>query len=116
MKVPVCPVVTQFPGLDWSGYTNGFTTTTQKTNRLNEIIDCEDTFYQFQFNRVYTVSLLIDQYKNGTRGRFIGIKEIDNNSCAETVNKFPVNEGFRNFDFLFFIKIMAKIYFLNFFI
>ena len=63
-------------GLDWSGYTNGFTTTTQKTNRLNEIIDCEDTFYQFQFNRVYTVSGLITEFKNGGRGRFIGIGNV----------------------------------------
>jgi len=89
-------------GLDWSGYTNGFQGAELNT-KLDEMINCEDTFYEFQYNRVYTVSSLIDQYKNGARGRFIGIKEIDNNSCAETVNKFPVNEGFRNFDFLFFI-------------
>jgi hypothetical protein len=38
-------------GLAWSGYTNGFAGT-QKTNRLNEAIDCEDTFYEFNFNWV----------------------------------------------------------------
>jgi hypothetical protein len=89
-------------GLAWSGYTNGFTST-QKTNRLNEVIDCEDTFYEFNFNRVYTVSGLIDEYKKGAKGRFIGIKEIDNDDCSSTVNKFPVNDGFRNFDLLFFV-------------
>ena len=89
-------------GLAWSGYTNGFTGVA-KTNRLNEIIDCEDTFYEFQYNRVYTVSGLIDQFKNGGRGRFIGIKEIDSQECDSNVNKFPVNEGFRNFDLLYFI-------------
>ena len=89
-------------GLDWSGYTNGFTST-QKTNRLNEVIDCEDTFYEFNFNRVYTVSGLIDEYKKGAKGRFIGIKEIDDDDCSSTINKFPVNDGFRNFDFLFFL-------------
>lgn len=89
-------------GLAWSGYTNGFTGV-QKTNRLNEIIDCEDTFYEFKFNRVYTVSGLIDEYKNGGRGRFVGIKEIDSQDCESTVNKFPVNDGFRNFDLLYFI-------------
>jgi len=89
-------------GLDWSGYTNGFTTA-EKNERLNEVINCEDTFYQFDFNRVYTVSSLIDQYKKGNKGQFIGIKEIDDDDCADSVNKFPVNDGFRNFDLLFFL-------------
>ena len=90
-------------GLAWSGYTNGFTGT-ELTNRLNEAINCEDTFYEFTFNKVYTVSSLIDEYKKGTgKGKFIGIKEIDDNSCASNVNKFPVNDGFRNFDFLYFV-------------
>jgi len=89
-------------GLDWTGYTNGLQGAAVN-EKLDEIIDCEDTFYEFNFNKVYTVSGLIDQYKNGARGRFIGIKEIDDDSCSTTVNKFPVNEGFRNFDLLFFI-------------
>lgn len=89
-------------GLDWSGYTNGFTST-EKIDRLNEIIECEDTFYQFDYNRVYTVSSLIDQYKKGNKGQFIGIKEIDDDSCDSAVNKFPVNDGFRNFDLFFFL-------------
>jgi hypothetical protein len=89
-------------GLDWSGYTNGFTGVALN-DRLNEIIDCEDTFYEFLFNRVYTISGLIDEFKNGGRGRFIGIKEIDSQDCDSNVNKFPVNEGFKNFDLLYFI-------------
>jgi hypothetical protein len=95
-------------GLAWSGYTDGFIGQ-RKIDRLNEIIDCEDTFYEFQFNKVYTVSSLIDQYKSGRNiigsapGRFIGIKEIDSQDCEDSVNKFPVNDGFRNFDFLFFL-------------
>lgn len=97
-------------GLDWSGYTDGFTVQ-QANTRINEIINCEDTFYQFDYNRVYTPSSLIDQYKNGGRSRFIGIKEIDDNSCVDTVNKFPVNEGFRNFDLLYFIiSIILQIF------
>jgi len=90
-------------GLAWSGYTNGFIGN-ELTSRLNEVINCEDTFYEFNFNKVYTVSSLIDQYKKGIgKGKFIGIKEIDDNSCASNVNKFPVNDGFRNFDLLYFI-------------
>jgi len=90
-------------GLDWSGYTQGFTDKTVVSNLLNEKIDCQDTFYQFDFNRVYTVAGLIDEFKNGVKGRFIGIKEIDSEDCASTINKFPVNDGFRNFDLLYFI-------------
>jgi hypothetical protein len=89
-------------GLAWSGYTDGFTGSEQ-IERLDEIISCEDTFYEFQFNRVYTVSSLIDQYKKGGRGRFIGIKEIDDDECDSSINKFPVNDGFKNFDLLFFL-------------
>ena len=89
-------------GLAWSGYTDGFVGV-EKTNKLNDAIDCNDTFYQFDFNRVYTVSSLIDEYKKTNRGQFIGIKEIDRNDCASVINKFPVNDGFRNFDLLFFI-------------
>jgi hypothetical protein len=95
-------------GLAWSGYTDGFEGQ-QKIDRLNDVIDCNDTFYEFHFNRVYTVSSLIDQYKKGggifgpAPGKFIGIKEIDSFECQDTVNKFPVNDGFRNFDLLFFL-------------
>jgi len=89
-------------GLDWSGYTQGFPQN-KVIDRLSEIINCEDTFYEFRYNKVYTVSGLIDQFKNGGRGRFIGIKEVDDNTCASTINKFPVNEGYRNFDLFYFI-------------
>jgi hypothetical protein len=90
-------------GLEWSGYTNGFIGN-ELAARLNDVINCEDTFYEFNFNKVYTVSSLIDEYKKGVgKGKFIGIKEIDDNSCASNVNKFPVNDGFRNFDLLYFI-------------
>ena len=93
--IPItCPTLNiTVPGF---GYSN-------QIDRLNEVIDCEDTFYEFKFNRVYTVAGLIDEYKKGAKGRFIGIKEIDNQDCESSVNKFPVNDGFRNFDLLFFV-------------
>lgn len=89
-------------GLQWSGYTNGFSGQA-KIDRLNETINCADTFYEFKYNRVYTIASLIDQYKKGGRARFIGIKEIDDDDCNSTSNKFPVNEGFKNFDALYFL-------------
>lgn len=80
-------------GLDWSGYTNS-----------DAAVACEDTFYEFNYNRVYSVSGLIDNYKNGSsRGKFIGIKEINDDTCSSVVNKFPVNDGVRNFDLIYFI-------------
>jgi hypothetical protein len=93
-------------GLDWNGYAPGGTTgftSTERIQKLDEIIDCQDTFYEFKFNRVYTVSNLIDEYKKGGRANFIGIKEVDDSSCESTINKFPVNDGFKNFNLLFFI-------------
>jgi hypothetical protein len=90
-------------GLDWSGYTKGFNNVQLKNEILNSKINCEDTFYEFNFNKVYTVSNFIDQFKNGGAGNFIGIKEIDSQECDDTVNKFPVNEGFKNFDLLYFL-------------
>ena len=90
-------------GLDWSGYTDSSSSSVINEKLLNAI-NCEDTFYEFSYNKVYTVSTLIDQYKRGfSRGRFIGIKEIDNDDCATTVNKFPVNDGYKNFDLNFFL-------------
>ena len=100
-------------GLDWTGYTQGFTNTTipSKNEILTEKINCEDTFYLFEFNRVYTVASLVTEFKKGLKGRFIGIKEIDSSDCETTVNKFPVNDGFRNFDFLYFLfAILMQIF------
>ena len=92
-------------GLAWSGYTDGFSKTVgnEYYDRIDDIVNGGDTFYEFGFNRVYTVSQLIDEYKKGGRSRFIGIKEIDSDDCESTINKFPVNEGFRNFDLLYFL-------------
>jgi hypothetical protein len=67
-------------------------------------ISCEDYFYEMKYNKVYTTAQLIDEYRKGTgRARFIGIKEIAEQSCQGTNNPFPVTDGVRNFDFLFFL-------------
>jgi hypothetical protein len=79
--------------LDWDDYADP-----------QAAIDCEDSFYEFHYNKVYTTSMFLDRYKNGFgRARHLGIKEIDNRTCKSTTNTFPVNDVIRNFDFLFFV-------------
>jgi hypothetical protein len=90
-------------GLDWSGYTDASTTSIEN-EKLNNAINCLDTFYEFQYNKVFTVSSLIDQYKRGDgRSKFIGVKDIADNQCTNTTNNFPVNEAVKNFDLLYFL-------------
>lgn len=79
--------------LDWDDYVD-------PTSAIN----CDDTFYEFHYNKVYTTAMFLDRYKNGIgRAKHLGIKEIDNRTCKSTVNTFPVNDVIRNFDFLFFV-------------
>jgi hypothetical protein len=79
--------------LDWDDYPN-----------KNEAINCQDFFYEFNYNKVYTTAQLIDEYRKGTnRSRFLSIKEILDRSCDSEVNKFPINDGVRNFDLLYLI-------------
>lgn len=67
-------------------------------------IDCEDTFYQFNYNKVYTVASHIDRFKWGyNRSYHLGIKEINDRACQSVNNKIPVNDGQRKFDFLYFV-------------
>jgi len=90
-------------GLDWTGYTDAESATVSN-QKLQAAINCQDTFYEFEYNKVYTPAGLIDQYKRGiNRGRFIGIKEIGDSDCETTVNKFPVNDGVKNFSTNFFL-------------
>jgi hypothetical protein len=87
--------------LDWDDYPD-----------KNEAISCQDFFYEFNYNKVYTTAQLIDEYRKGTnRSRFLSIKEILDRSCDSEVNKFPINDGVRNFDLLYFIvSILFQIF------
>ena len=88
--------------LDWQDY--GDTGTTLGNQIIQEAINCEDKFFEFNFNRVYTISNFIDRWKWGyNRARHMGIKEITDRTCNSTTNKMPVNDGVRNFDFIFFL-------------
>ena len=77
---------------------------------LNEYADksaaikCDDFFYGMTYNKVYTTAQLIDEYRNGNgRARFLGIKEVLDRSCESEINKFPINDGVRNFDLIYFL-------------
>jgi hypothetical protein len=88
--------------LDWTDY--GDTGTTLGQQIIQEAINCDDKFFEFNFNRVYTLSSFVDRWKWGfNRSRHLGIKEITNRECSTTTNRFPVNDGVRNFDLLFFL-------------
>ena len=79
--------------LSWSDYANPI-----------DAIDCEDTFYQMQYNKVYTVSQLLDRYQSR---RFSWnttlIKNINTIECESSVNKFPSNDVQYRFDVVFII-------------
>jgi hypothetical protein len=94
--------------LDWDDY--GDVNTTIGQQMIQEAVNCDDKFYQFNFNKVYTVANFIDRWKWGfNRSRHLGIKEITDRRCTTTTNRFPVNDGVRNFDFLFFLLSLLLI-------
>ena len=79
--------------LDWDDYVD-----------FQSAIDCTDTFYLMQYNKVYTVSQLVDQYRKGyLNNQFIGIKNILDESCESENNKFPTNDGVFRFDLIYFL-------------
>ena len=105
-SAPPLDTVTQLKNyafsLDWADYGN--TGTTLGLAMIQEAIDCKDRFYEFNYNKVYTVASFIDRWKWGYgRARHLGIKEITDRSCLTSTNRFPVNDGVRNFDFIFFL-------------
>jgi hypothetical protein len=94
--------------LDWDDY--GDVNTTIGQQMIQEAVNCDDKFYEFNFNKVYTVANFIDRWKWGfNRSRHLGIKEITDRRCTTTTNRFPVNDGVRNFDFLFFLFSLLTI-------
>lgn len=79
--------------LDWNDYVD-----------FQSAIDCTDTFYLMQYNKVYTVSQLIDQYRKGwLNNQFIGVKNILDDACDSENNKFPTNDGVFRFDLIYFL-------------
>jgi len=72
--------------LDWDDYYD-----------YEAAIRCEDTFYNFYYNKVYSVAGHIDRFKFGRgRQKHLGIKEINDRRCSSEHNKYPVNDAQRN--------------------
>lgn len=71
---------------------------------ISEGINCEDRFYEFQYNKVYTVSQLITQYRKGYgNSKIISVKDILDSECASENNKFPTNDGMVQFDIIYLL-------------
>ena len=87
--------------VDWNDYGDKIigsnNLSTLGLQMVQEAIDCKDRFYEFNYNKVYTISSHIDRFKHGFGDRrHLGIKAIDDTSCKHTINKFPVNDGEQN--------------------
>ena len=87
--------------LDWSDYSN-----------YQDAIDCKDTFYDMSYNKVYTVSSLIDRFQTSSLvWNTIQIKNILDTTCDGNYNKFPVNDSHYKLSFLFlFISFSLTIF------
>jgi hypothetical protein len=88
------------------------------TEMITEAINCEDRFYEFEYNKVYTISQLIDRYTSGgiklyLPQRTVQIKHITDNKCDGIYNQFPTNDAYYRYD-IFFIIISAILGFLKF--
>lgn len=72
--------------LDWDDYYD-----------YEAAIRCEDTFYNFYYNKVYTIAGNVDRFKFGRgRQKHTGIKEINDDKCVSEHNSYPVNDAQRN--------------------
>jgi hypothetical protein len=107
---------------DWNDYAYTGTTAGNPDNILSkkiikDAIDCEDKFYLMQYNKVYTVSQFISGRRQGSGiERYIGIKNILDETCSGLNNRFPTNDGNFRFDilyiiFMFFSIILTPVFF-----
>jgi hypothetical protein len=71
---------------------------------IQEAIDCEDRFYEFIFNKVYTVSQFLDRFSiQQSPEKTLQIKNILDNSCESENYPFPTNDVIYRTDVLFTI-------------
>jgi hypothetical protein len=75
---------------------------------ITDAINCEDRFYKFHYNKVYTVSQLIDQYRKGFEiPRIIALKNNLDSECATENNRFPNNDAILRVDLLYLLFLIA---------
>ena len=92
--------------VDWNDY--GDTGTTIGNIMIDEAINCEDKFYPMIYNKVYTTTQLIDQYRNGyLPNRIISIKNITDETCESENVRFPTNDAVYRFDLLYLLFIIT---------
>jgi hypothetical protein len=87
--------------LDWLDYAN-----------IDDAILCKDTFMEMYYNKVYTVSQMIDRYAGGLRpSSTIQVKNIQDSKCNGTYNKFPTNDVFyrTSYQFVFYNMLMESL-------
>ena len=102
--------------LDWADY--GYTGTsvspgaTIGKQMIQDAINCQDTFYEMKYNKVYTISQLLDKYRNGYMpDKFTGIKNILDGSCQSENNKFPTNDSNMRFDIIYILFTLMMLLF-----
>ena len=69
---------------------------------------------------MYTTASLIDNHKSSrNKEKFLGIKRIDDDTCEDSVNRYPVNDGvfhttliWRIFNILIIIITLISMYIL----
>lgn len=91
--------------IDWNDY--GTTGTTLGEQMIQSAINCEDKFYEFSYNKVYTVAQFIDQFRRGTMpNRITAIKNILDDTCESDVNKFPTNDANLRWDIIYLLFVI----------
>jgi hypothetical protein len=82
--------------LNWVEYGND--------EMIQDAIDCKDRFYEMLYNKVYTVSQLLDRFSSQTfPQKAIEIKHITQDKCEGDYNPFPANDVYYRYDVLFLI-------------
>jgi hypothetical protein len=82
--------------LDWNDYGDN--------DMIQEAINCEDRFFEMSYNKVYTISQMISQYRRGYGdSKIISIKNILDPECESDNNRFPTNDSVYKFDFLYLL-------------
>ena len=93
--------------VDWDDYGDVENSPSEAEEIIQDAIDCKDKFYEMTYNKVYTVSQLITQFRKGSGNpRHLSIKNITDDTCESTSNKFPTNDTQYRFDLIFILFVI----------